>query len=175
MLKFTNLGRTLTDFFLRGESAQTAQGLSGRMDVWQLSIDAFLRRPWTGYGGFAGSRFVIIPGTAWEASGGSSASNTYLDSLLGLGVAGPLLIVVVVAAAAWFLFQAIRNSQVTSSDRPLTIEMLVVLSVIAVRSLISSNITGHPPLGFLAVIGFVEVARRQRVGARRRRILMGTS
>jgi hypothetical protein len=46
--------------------------------------------------------------------------------------------------------------------------MCVVLSVIIVRSFVTSNIMGHLSLAFLTVIGFVEVARREEAGLRER-------
>ena len=163
---FTNLGRTFSEFLLRGQSTQSVQGLSGRMDVWQASFDAFLVRPWTGYGGFAGSRFVILPGLSSQASA-STALSTYVDSLLDLGIWGPLLIVIALAGAVWFLSKTIRSNNLVSSDRLMAVEMLVVLSVITVRSIVTSNIVGHPTFVFLAVIGFIEVMRLQETATRR--------
>ncbi|HUB58881.1 MAG TPA: O-antigen ligase family protein [Candidatus Micrarchaeia archaeon] len=157
---FTNFGRSLTDFVLRGQSSQSVQGLSGRMEVWQASFDAFLRQPWIGYGGFAGSRFVVLPGIPSQGMA-STALSTYIDSLLDLGFWGPLLILIVLAGAAWFLLRSTRGYHVAFSDRPLALEMFVILSVIIVRSFVTSNIVGHPALGFLTVVGFIEVARRQ--------------
>jgi O-antigen ligase len=164
-LTFTNFGRTFSAYLVRGQSAQELQGLSGRLDVWQASFDAFLRRPWTGYGGFAGSRFVVLPGIASQGYA-SSALSTYIDSLLDLGVWGPLLILVALAGAALFLLRATKGYYVAPSDRPLAVEMIVVLSVIIVRSFVTSNLMGHLSLAFLTVIGFVEVARREEVGLR---------
>jgi O-antigen ligase len=165
-LTFTNFGRTFAEFLMRGQSVEGMEGLSGRMDVWQASFEAFLRRPWTGYGGFAGARFVVLPGIPSQGFA-STAFSTYIDSLLDLGILGPLLIVIVLVSAAWFLFRSTRGYHVPSADRPLSVEMLVVLTVIIVRSFVTSNIVGHPPLAFLTVIGFVEVARCREVAAER--------
>jgi O-antigen ligase len=169
-LSFTNFGRTFSNFLLRGQSVQSVQGLSGRMDVWQASFDAFLQRPWTGYGGFAGSRFVVLPGIASQGSA-SSALSTYVDSMLDLGIWGPALLAVVVVAMVWFMFRATRGHYVRSADRPLAVEMFVVFAVILVRSVVTSNMVGHPALAFLTVVGFIEVARRQFAVAQRMEIL----
>jgi len=165
-LTFTNFGQTFSAFLLRGQSNQEVQGISGRMDVWQASFDAFLRRPLTGYGGFAGSRFVVLPAYSWQANA-SSALSTYVDSLLDLGVVGPLLLVVVLVGVAWFLFRATRGYHVRPSDSPLAVEMMIVLSVVVMRSFVTSNIVSNTSLAFLTVIGFVEVARREEVIVRR--------
>jgi hypothetical protein len=170
ILTLTNFGRMLTDFLLRGQSAQSAEGLTGRMYVWQVSFDDFLRRPWTGYGGFAGSRFVVIPGIAVQQVQASSALSTYVDSLLDLGVWGPVLVAVILAVTTWFLFRATRNTHLAASDRLLAIEMLVVLSVIVVRSFVTTEVITHASLAFLAVIGFVGVARREEAAWLRKRM-----
>jgi hypothetical protein len=169
-LSFTDFGRTFSNFLLRGQSVQSVQGLSGRMDVWQASFDAFLQRPWTGYGGFAGSRFVVLPGIASQGSA-SSALSTYVDSMLDLGIWGPALLAVVVVAMVWFMFRATRGHYVRSTDRPLAVEMFVVFAVILVRSVVTSNVVGHPALAFLTVVGFIEVARRQFAAAQRMEIV----
>jgi hypothetical protein len=166
-LIFTNFGRTFSDYLIRGQSAQELQGLSGRLDIWQASFEAFFRRPWIGYGGFAGSRFVVLPGIASQGYA-SSALSSYIDSLLDLGVWGPLLLLVALAGAAWFLFRVTIGRRAGSSNHAQAVEMCVVLSVIIVRSFVTSNIMGHLSLAFLTVIGFVEVARREEVGLRRR-------
>ncbi len=171
---FTNFGRTFTDFLLRGQTTQSVEGLSGRVDVWLASFEAFAKRPWIGYGGFAGSRFVVLPYIPSQAAA-SSALSTYLDSLVDLGVLGPLIIVVALVAAAWFLFQTTRNRHIDFPDRPLAVEMFVVLAVIIVRSFVTANIVGHPALQFLTVIGFIEVVRRHEVAERRLRSLARSS
>jgi O-antigen ligase len=171
MLTFSNFGRTFTDFLLRGQSAQSAEGLTGRMYVWHVSFDDFLRRPWTGYGGFAGSRFVVIPGIAVQQVQASSALSTYVDSLLDLGILGPLLVVIILAVTAWFLFRTTRNRHLAPSDRLLAIEMLVALSTIMVRSFVTTEVITHASLAFLAVIGFVGVARREEATWLRKRML----
>jgi O-antigen ligase len=166
VLTFTNFGGTLADFLNRGQTTQSVRGLSGRVDVWQASFEAFARRPWIGYGGFAGSRFVILPYIPSQAAA-SSALSTYFDSLLDLGVWGPLIIMVALVSAGWFLFQTTRNRHIDPLDRPLAVEMLVVLAVIIVRSFVTANIVGHPALQFLTVIGFIEVVRRHQVAESR--------
>jgi hypothetical protein len=165
-LMFTNFGRTFSDFLLRGQSNESVQGLSGRMDVWQASFTAFLHRPWIGYGGFAGSRFVVLPYMASQG-GASSSLSTYVDSLLDLGVWGPLIIVTALLTAGWFLFRTTRSRYLDSRDRSLAVEMFVALTVIVIRSFVTANIVGHPALQFLTVIGFIEVVRRHEAAARR--------
>ena len=88
---------------------------------------------------------------------------------------GPLIIVVALVAAAWFLFQTTRNRHIDFPDRPLAVEMFVVLAVIIVRSFVTANIVGHPALQFLTVIGFIEVVRRHEVAERRLRSLARSS
>ena len=173
VLAFTNVGRTFYQFLLRGESVQTVQGLSGRLVLWQASYDAFLHRPWVGYGGYAGSRFVVLPTIGLQAQTNASTSvassvlSTYVDSALDLGVWGPLLITIILIGAASSLIKIARSRYMAASDRPLAAEMLAVLSVVIIRSFVTENIVGHASLAFLTVIGFVAVAQRQERAAMR--------
>ena len=61
LLLFTNLGAGIRSFLLRGQSVDKAGGLSGRLEIWQASYYKILEHPLTGYGGFAGARFVVLP------------------------------------------------------------------------------------------------------------------
>jgi O-antigen ligase len=170
ILVFTNAGRTASDFVLRGQTTQSVEGLSGRLEIWQMSWDAFVRQPWTGYGGFAGSRFVILPQIPSQLMT-STAMSTYVDSLLDLGFWGPLLIFVTLAVICWYLIKASRTLDVDSGERAMATEMFVVFAVVAIRSFVSTNVITHPALAFLTIVGFVEVARRQMAAKRRTELL----
>ena len=85
--------------------------LTGRTQLWQMSLQAAAERPWTGYGYAAfwneSSRTVqyIWLAIGWEAP---SAHNTYIDILLVIGIPGLALylwlwthVIYVATQAAW--------------------------------------------------------------------------
>src|SRR4029077_5647339 len=62
LIFFTNFGSTVTSYLLRGQSVAEGESLTGRLDFWQFAFQKISERPWTGYGGYAGGRFVVLPG-----------------------------------------------------------------------------------------------------------------
>ena len=158
LLFLTSLGTRVQEFFLRGETVEGASGMSGRVDTWQASIDKIAQRPWSGYGGFAGGKFVILS----RNSVGSDTLSSYFDSLLNLGVLGLVILLLVLIWVGVLLYRSIRDSRLLESENYLALEMFVVFTVVAIRSLESSNIITHPMLAFLTTVGAAEVLRRRR-------------
>ena len=158
LLFLTSLGTRVQEFFLRGETVEGASGMSGRVETWQASIDKIAQRPWSGYGGFAGGKFVILS----RNSVGSDTLSSYFDSLLNLGVLGLVILLLVLIWVGVLLYRSIRDSRLLESENYLALEMFVVFTVVAIRSLESSNIITHPMLAFLTTVGAAEVLRRRR-------------
>jgi O-antigen ligase len=157
LLVFTNFGARLREFLLRGETTEAANGLSGRLEVWQLSIQKILERPLTGYGGFAGARFAVLTkNTIW-----SDAANLYIDAMLNIGVLGLLLLLVLVALVGWQLLRSIYRSSATRSESYLAMELFLAYTIIAVSSMESGAIITHPMLSFLVLLAFAEFIRRR--------------
>lgn len=158
LLFFTSLGTRLQEFLLRGETMEGASGMSGRMEMWQETIDKIAQQPWIGYGGFAGGKFVIMS----KNSVGSDTLSCYFDSMLNLGVLGLLILLFVVIWVGVLLYRSIRDSRLMVSENYLALEMFIVFTVVAIRSVESTNIITHPMLAFLTVVGGAEVLRRRR-------------
>jgi O-antigen ligase len=158
LLFLTSLGTRVQEFFLRGETVDGASGMSGRVDMWQASIDKIAQRPWSGYGGFAGGKFVILS----RNSVGSDTLSSYFDSLLNLGVLGLAILLLVVIWVGVLLYRSIRDSRLLESENYLALEMFIVFTVVSIRSFESSNIVTHPMLAFLTTVGAAEVLRRRR-------------
>jgi O-antigen ligase len=158
LLFLTSLGTRVQGFFLRGETVEGASGMSGRVDMWQASIDKIAQRPWSGYGGFAGGKFVILS----RNSVGSDTLSSYFDSLLNLGVFGLAILLLVLIWVGILLYRSIRDSRLLESENYLALEMFVVFTVVSIRSFESSNLITHPMLAFLTIVGVAEFLRRQR-------------
>ena len=157
LLMFTNFSTTVMQVVLRGEAVHEASGLSGRLEVWQLSIHKILERPFIGYGGFAGSRFVVLA----KDSPWSDALNTYVDATLNIGIWGFLLLVILVFSIGWVLFRSVHRSSLKQSERYLAMELSLAYTVVIIRSMESGNLITHPMLAFLALLSFAEFLRRR--------------
>ena len=125
--------------------------------MWQLSIQRILERPLTGYGGFAGSKFVVLSkDSLW-----SSTLNSYIDTTLNPGIPGLLLLLVLVISVGWLLFRSANRFALLPSENYLAIELSLAYTVILVRSVESGNLITHPMLEFLTLLAFAEFLRRR--------------
>jgi hypothetical protein len=157
---FTNFGSTVTSYLLRGQSVTEAESLTGRLDFWQFAFQKISERPWTGYGGYAGGRFVVLPGLG--IPGNTEVLNTLVESFLDIGIWGPTVIIIVLVSIAWYLLRSSRTPFPFPSENHLAVEILLALSVIVVRCFFTGNITGHPAIAFLTILGCAEFLRRRR-------------
>lgn len=173
VLLFTNFGNTLTSYFLRGQTVTEAEGMSGRADMWQFAIHKITERPWTGYGGYAGGRFVVLPGLGMP--GKSDVLNTLVESFIDLGIIGVVVLVVVFVGIWWNLFRASRSSSVSARERHFAVELLLAMSIVTTRSFVAGNITSHAALGFLTILGGAEFFRQRLKFAARTAQAFGTS
>ena len=147
----TSAGSDFLEFFRRGQSAEMFASLSGRMDWWNFAWQRFLERPLLGFGAFAGGRFAALAEMGDSLT--SSVHNTYLEAILGLGVAGIVPLIACLAASWWRLLR--------SRTTPLAIEAVGVLAVLTVRSVFTTDLIWHPALPWLLVLGLAELLRRE--------------
>jgi O-antigen ligase len=163
----TTLGGTLLSYFLRGQDRQMFGSLSGRTDWWVYAWSKFLERPWTGWGAYAGGRFVAMADLGDSST--SSIHSTYIEVLLGTSVWGLLPVLALLAGAWWLLIRGLNRSE-PGIERQLALEALAVLGVITVRSLFTTHLIWHASaLPFLLVLGYAEFMRRRPLWALLRR------
>jgi O-antigen ligase len=159
LLAFTKFGGLVWDFVLRGEQASNVEGLSGRIGFWQYAFQKFQERPWTGFGGFAGGRFVILPGLGhYEIP---DVHSSLVESLVDVGIWGPLLIIIALISMWWFMRKASQSPLLNLGEQRLAIESLAILAIITVRCVVSGNITSHPAFAFLTLLCCAEFLRRR--------------
>jgi O-antigen ligase len=160
LLLYTNFGATVTSYLMRGQSVSEAESLTGRLDFWQFAFQKISERPWTGYGGYAGGRFVVLPGLG--IPGNTEVLNTFVESFLDIGIWGPAVLIIVLTSIAWYLFRSSRTPLSLLAENHFAVEILLALSVIVVRCFFTGNITGHPAIAFLTILGCAELLRRRR-------------
>ncbi|MGH9683086.1 MAG: O-antigen ligase family protein [Candidatus Acidiferrales bacterium] len=158
-LAFTNFGVVLWAYLLRGEDVQMAEGLTGRVNWWQYAFQKFTERPLTGFGGFAGGKFVILPGLG--QSNVPDLHSNFVESLVDTGIWGPILLVIALVAIWWILFKAFRSRRLSPSEHRLVIEAAAVMAVLTVRSTVTGNIIDHLAIAFLTVLAITEFMRRR--------------
>jgi O-antigen ligase len=159
LLAFTNTGSLVRDYVLRDSSVSEVEGLSGRVEYWQAAFKHFLERPLIGYGGYAGGRFLVLPELGRYAT--PDLHSSLVESLVDIGIWGPLLLIAVLIGIWWMLFKAWRSPVLAPSENRLVIEALAVIGVITLRSLESGDIISHPAIAFLTILGCAEFVRRR--------------
>ena len=158
-LLVSGLGSTLLDYMMRGQTAQQFQQLTGRTELWAVAWQRIVERPFIGWGAYAGGKFVVLP--AVQKTGFVDVDSTLVETLLDTGIPGLVALLLVVAAAWYFLFRGFRSERLEDGVRSLALESLLVLAILTMRCVFVSNLTRHPALPFLATIGFAELIRRK--------------
>jgi O-antigen ligase len=159
---FSGTGNVIWTYILRGQHEQEFEGLSGRVEWWQFAWQKFLERPFTGWGGFAGGRFFILPQITQpgQATVPDLHSNI-IEPLVDTGVFGLLFILLALFGAWWYLYRGYRSAKLNPREARLAVECMAVLALLTLRCTVSSTLTNHPAIPFLAVLGYAEYVRRR--------------
>jgi hypothetical protein len=67
----------------------------------------------------------------------------------------------VVAGTWWFLCRGAQEARVGSLERDLAVECIGVMGMLTIHSFFNNELCWHPPLLFLAVLGYAEFLRRR--------------
>jgi len=156
----TDSAQYVWNFLLRGQQQQQFESLSSRVEWWQFAWQQFLRHPWTGYGAFAGGRFVVMAGLQLPST--PDVHSSFVETLVDTSVWGLMPLIIGLLAVWFYLLRAVRHLRLSQAESYLAIELTAVLGVLSVRSVLSSNLISHPALPFLAVLGFAELMRRRQ-------------
>lgn len=74
----------VVDYMSRGQSSKELMSMTGRAWRWEIGWDVFLNNPWFGTGYYSGHKAVL----SGEIKHLSTLDNTYLDSLVDIGILG---------------------------------------------------------------------------------------
>jgi O-antigen ligase len=137
------------------------ESLSGRTNWWSFAWQRFLERPFMGYGAFAGGRFAALAEMGDQST--SSVHNTYLEAILGIGILGPVPLLICLTAA-WRRLLTFLFSMANDVRRSLALEAAGVLTVITVRSVFTTELIWHPALPWLLIIGYSQLLGPKKEG-----------
>jgi O-antigen ligase len=156
----TTAGALADRFWQRNEQQETIETFTGRLPLWEASWKLIQERPFTGYGAYAAGRFGVL--TDPDKSEWSSVLNTYVEVLVGTGIAGLIPLFVALFGAGWVLLRASSHSYGEPLEQQLAIQGLGVLSILTVRSIAGPEMIWHHATSFLVVLGYAEFLRRKR-------------
>jgi len=139
-------------YLARGQSAEQFASMSGRTYMWDAALNAWELSPWFGHGYYVGHKYVVLGGGRFL----ETADNTYVETLVNLGVMGFGL----VTAFAFAYLKLIVSHRSFMRCRSIEVQGLFVFSsiiffVILVRSITASSFQVlHYNLLFLVVVLF---------------------
>jgi O-antigen ligase len=151
----------LQAYIQRGDSAERIASLSSRLDWWQFAWDKFSQQPFTGYGAYAAGRFVVMADL--QRSTTATMHSDWVEIIVGTGLWGLLPAMLSLMTGWWVLLSTVRNPLLEFQERALTVEAIAVLAMLSLRSVFNNTCFWHPPLVFLAVLGYAELMRRNRI------------
>ena len=163
LLVVSSLGGLIWTFLERGQSTQQLETLSSRVSWWSFAWQTFTERPLTGYGAYAAGRFAVMAKLGMGET--STMHSDYLEMIVGTGIWGILLFLVALLGTWWFLTKYLRHSTAMGVEQQLAYEAIVVLGLLTFRSIFMTMLTWHPPLHYLAILGYAEFLRRSRIRA----------
>src|SRR5439155_25947884 len=90
----------------------------------------------------------------------STIHNTYLETLLGVGIVGVIPVLAVFLWTWRLLIRELRKKSGNAARRQLAIEATAVLAILTCISFVSVALIVHPDLASLAVVGYADLLRR---------------
>jgi O-antigen ligase len=159
---FSGAGKSIMLYLARGQQTKELEGLSGRVEFWQFGWQKFLERPFTGWGGFAGGRFLILPQISDPSQPmPSDLHSNIMEPIVDTGIFGLLFILLALFGVWWYLYKGFRSPRLSGREARLAAECMVVLALLTVRFTVSDFTTIYPGLPFLAILCYAEYVRRR--------------
>lgn len=150
----------LWSYLQRGQTEDQLASLSSRADWWGFAWQTYLERPLLGFGAYAGGRFAVL---AKLGLGGTSTMHSdYLEILVGTSFWGMIPFLIALLCTWWLLLRYVRDSSSDLQQRQLAFEAMAILALLTFRSVFMTMLTWHPPLHFLAILGYAEFLRRRQ-------------
>lgn len=159
ILAICTMGGTIWSFMERGQTVEQMGTLSSRTEWWGMAWQAFMERPLTGLGAYAGGRFAVLAKAGFGGTG--TMHSDYLEVLVGTGIWGLIPLLAALAGTWWLLLRFVREYSGTQEGQ-LAHEALAILALLTLRSAFNNMMTWHPPLPFLVIVGYAEFLRRRR-------------
>jgi len=137
---FSGAGKSIMLYLARGQQTKELEGLSGRVEFWQFGWQKFLERPFTGWGGFAGGRFLILPQISDPSQPmPSDLHSNIMEPIVDTGIFGLLFILLALFGVWWYLYKGFRSPRLNGREARLAAECMVVLALLTVRFTVSDR------------------------------------
>ena len=159
LLMLSPMGEIIWSYLRRGQSDEAIQGFTGRMEWWQYAWEQLSFHPLTGLGAYAGGRFGVL--ARMGSADAAYLHSDWLEIAVGMSFWGIIAFVWVVAGVWWYLCRGGIATKLGSLERDLSVECIGVMGMLTIHSFFNNELCWHPPLLFLAVLGYAEFLRRR--------------
>jgi O-antigen ligase len=159
LLALTSVGTTVATYLRRGQDNDALGGLSGRTDFWSYAWEQLSHHPLTGLGAYAGGRFGVLEKIGRIDTG--SLHSDWVEILVGTSFWGFLAMLAAVIGTGWFLLRGRSSPRLNALERDLTVECTAIMAMLTLHSMFNDELAWHPPLMFLAILGYAELLRRK--------------
>jgi O-antigen ligase len=136
-------GNIVGEFLRRNQDAEQFTTLSGRLYYWTVAWNFFKESIWFGHGYYTSTRLDLTALYRFGSHDLSTVDNTYLEILLGVGIAGAIPLVVALLLLARHLLRRTPFSQRAIPTWNLKVEMIGVLIILLFRGTTGSTFQVH--------------------------------
>jgi O-antigen ligase len=159
LLGLTSLGTIVVTYLRRGQDDDAIRGLTTRTDFWSVAWEQVSHHPFTGLGAYAGGRFGVLEKIGRIDTG--SIHSDWVGTLVGTSFWGVFALLAALIGTFWFLLRGLSSLRLSKLERALTVECTGVLVLLTLHSIFNDELAWHPPLMFLAFLGWAEFLRRK--------------
>jgi hypothetical protein len=158
LLLLTSAGNVVWTYLSRQESKELLFTATGRTDMWAVAWEQLKQHPLTGLGAFAGGKFGVL--AKLNLGNITYLHSDWVEIAVGTSFWGIIAFLAAVLGAWWFLFKYVHDPRFSLFERQLAIEAVGILALLSIHSFFNNDLSYHPPLMFLAVVGYAELLRR---------------
>jgi O-antigen ligase len=159
VLLLTSAGNAVWTYLQRHQTQEVFASATGRVIWWKFAWQQLCQHPLTGLGAFAGGKFgVLAKLNLWDAT---YLHSDWIEIAMGTSFWGLTVFLVAVLGTWWFLFKCIRTFSFSFFERQLAIEAIGIIALLSVHSFFNNELSFHPALMFLVVLGYAELLRRK--------------
>jgi hypothetical protein len=159
LMALTPIGDVVIAYLRRGQDADSIRRLSSRTDFWAYAWRQLSYHPFTGLGAYAGGRFGVLEPLGKLDMG--YLHSDWVETLVGTSFWGVLALAAAVIGTSWFLLRGSFSPRLNALERDLTVECAGVMAMMTLHSFFNNELAWHPPLMFLALLGYAELLRRK--------------
>lgn len=136
LLVWALFSNKVLEYLARGQDVEHFASMSGRIGMWEASLDAWYQSPLLGHGFFVGHKYVQISNGKFLAT----TDNTYVETLVNLGLTGFMLMVVFAVGVFYLAWQVLNKCRNRKQEVLYTATVLFVfVGFMIVRSITASS------------------------------------